>query len=993
VLEVNVDLKLLRDFRWIDGLRILVLAGLYFGGARISLAFSMFDGYVTLVWPPTGIALAAVLIYGNRMGLGILLGGCLSAAFNNHAPIFMLGQTVASLSEAYVAVWLLKHRLDFDLALNRLRDVTGLLFHGALLSTAVSALVGTLSLTAFGLIHWQQFWKATLLWWMGDALSVLVITPLLLSLKSGPIRWSWLREGEVAILCAFLVGMTLSVFFGWQPEETSFHPKAFVLFPVLVWAAFSFRLRGAAMATFFVTAMGLWAAANGLGDFAEDFSRTNIINFWLYVAIIASTNLMLCAVYSSRRLSEGKLKEQFELYNSLIQAQSDVGEGVLVVENGKIIHANQAMSNISGYTLEEMRSFGSFLDLLQPGERERVGQRYQKRLRGEAVENRYEVLGLHRDGRSVYLEIAVSLMPKEDDSVRMTIVVHDITVRKQAEAKLLLAHQIFTHTAEGILITDADQRILEANHGFEEITGYQRDEVLGQTLQMFESSQHDRAFYDAMWREIDQKGQWQGEIWNRRKNGEIFPEWLSISEVKDDTGAVTNYVGVFTDITMRKESEQRLHFLANHDALTKLPNRILLQERIEHALRLAQRNRSQLAVLFIDLDRFKVINDTLGHHVGDVLLLEVSGRLLGCLRESDTIARQGGDEFVVLLEEFGEDVQYLAAVARKIMASLIQPFTLMGQEIFISASIGISVYPQDGQDMSSLLKNADIAMYRAKEQGKNTFQFYASEANVHSFERLSMENSLRKALERKEFVLYYQPKIDLESDAIVGAEALVRWNHPDLGMVPPDQFIPLAEETGVIVPIGEWVLREACFQNRAWQKAGLPSITVAVNLSAGQFRDESLRSIIASALVESGLPPSCLELEITESMIMHNPERAAAILHSFRDMGMHTSIDDFGTGYSSLGYLKRFPVNTLKVDRSFVRDVPGDADDVAITKAIIALAHSLNLKVVAEGVETKTQLDFLRSQRCDQIQGYIYSAPVTAEEFAKLLKTAPFSKA
>jgi diguanylate cyclase (GGDEF)-like protein len=419
----------------------------------------------------------------------------------------------------------------------------------------------------------------------------------------------------------------------------------------------------------------------------------------------------------------------------------------------------------------------------------------------------------------------------------------------------------------------------------------------------------------------------------------------------------------------------------------------LLQSRVEHALRLAQRNQTQMAVLFIDLDRFKVINDTLGHHVGDLLLLQVSSRLMDCLRETDTIARQGGDEFVVLLEEFGDDLQYLAAVARKIMAALTQPFTLMGQEIFISASIGISVYPQDGQDMSTLLKNADIAMYRSKEQGKNTFQFYTSDTNVHTFERLAMENSLRKALERKEFVLYYQPKIDLATNAIVGAEALLRWNHPNLGMVPPDQFIPLAEETGVIVPIGEWVLREACFQNHAWQEAGLPLITIAVNLSAGQFRDESLRSIIASAVVESGLQPSYLELEITESMIMHNPERAVAILNSFKEMKMHSSIDDFGTGYSSLGYLKRFPVDSLKVDRSFIRDVPADLDDVAITKAIIALAHSLNLKVIAEGVETTEQLDLLRSLKCDQIQGYIFSKPVPAEEFAKLLKAAPFSKA
>jgi diguanylate cyclase (GGDEF)-like protein/PAS domain S-box-containing protein len=979
-------LKLLHQYSGIEWLGMLALAALYFAGARLGLAFSMHDSYVSLVWPPTGIALAALLIFGVRLWPGILLGACLSAAFNNHSAIFMLVQAVASLSETLLALWLLQRTRDFDPALNRHRDVMNLLIYGACLSTAVAAIFGATSLAAMGLIQWPQFWKCALLWWMGDALSVVVVTPLLLSLKSGPVRSSLLREGEIVILCALLVAATLSVFFAWLPEAFSFHPRAYVLFPFLVWAAFSFSLRGAALATFFVTAMALWSAANGLGDFAQDFTRTNIINYWLYVAIIASTNLMLCGVYSGRKQSEIKLKEQFALYDSLIRAQSDVGEGVMMVDNGKIVHANEAMCNILGYTLEEIKNFDTFLKLLHPVDRKGVILRYQGMLRGEQVENRFEVLGLHRNGKSVNLEIAIALMPRENSSVRMTIVVLDISARKQAEAKLVLAQQIFRNTAEGILITDAEKRILEANHGFEEITGYKLEEVVGQKLEMFESDQHDSTFHADMWNAVSRDSQWQGEIWNRRKNGEIFPEWLSISAVKDATGKVSNYVGLFTDITMRKESERRLHFLANHDALTKLPNRVLLQTRIEHALRLTQRNKTQLAILFIDLDRFKVINDTLGHQVGDVLLQQVASRLQGCLRSTDTIARQGGDEFVVLLEDFGEDENYLATVARKIMDVLVQPFTLLADEVFISASIGISVYPQDGQDMNTLLKNADIAMYRAKEQGKNTFQFYASDSNAHSFERLAMENSLRKALERKEFVLYYQPKVDLASNTIVGAEALVRWKHPDLGMVPPDQFIPLAEETGIIVPLGEWVLREACFQNRAWQDAGLPPISVAVNLSAGQFRDESLRSIIVTALVESALQPAYLELEITESMIMNNPERAVSILQSFRKMGMQASIDDFGTGYSSLGYLKRFPVSTLKVDRSFVRDVPGDLDDEAITKAIIALAHSLNLKVVAEGVETKAQLEFLRQLNCDQVQGYIFGRPVPAQEFARLLK-------
>ena len=459
---------------------------------------------------------------------------------------------------------------------------------------------------------------------------------------------------------------------------------------------------------------------------------------------------------------------------------------------------------------------------------------------------------------------------------------------------------------------------------------------------------------------------------------------MSINVILDASGQIKNYVAVFSDISQRKASEAQLVYMASHDVLTGLPNRSLLQERIAQALLRAHRDLCGVALLFIDLDRFKIINDTMGHHAGDVLLQEVATRLGACLRETDTIARQGGDEFVVLIEN-DTDEQYLGTMARKILSVLQTPFNLQGQEIFISASIGISAYPQDGSDVGTLLKNADVAMYRAKDLGKNTFQFYSAESNVHSLERLALENSMRRALERNEFKLHYQPKVDLHTDRIVGVEALLRWEHPELGLVSPIQFISLAEETGLIIPIGAWVLAEACRQNQAWQQAGLPPVRIAVNLSARQFGSEGLSDVVAEALKTSGMSARSLELEITESMIMQHTSRASEILQGFREMGAHVSIDDFGTGYSSLGYLKHFPIDTLKIDRSFVRDVPHDADDAAITQAIIAMAHSLKLQVVAEGVESRAQLDFLRTQGCDQIQGYIFSRPVPAEAFAVLL--------
>ncbi|MBI2289329.1 MAG: EAL domain-containing protein [Betaproteobacteria bacterium] len=434
----------------------------------------------------------------------------------------------------------------------------------------------------------------------------------------------------------------------------------------------------------------------------------------------------------------------------------------------------------------------------------------------------------------------------------------------------------------------------------------------------------------------------------------------------------------------RKQAESNLTFSANHDALTSLPNRFMFNERLTQALARAHRQGKMVAVLFIDLDRFKVINDTLGHDAGDRLLIELATQLRGCLRENDTIARQGGDEFVVLIEDI-HDPNQVTGVAQKILETVAEPHVLGGQEFNITASIGISVYPTEGADLQTLLKNADIAMYRAKEQGKNNFQFYSAEMNQHTFERLALETSLRRAIEREEFLLYYQPKTDLRSGRITGVEALVRWKHPELGMVSPAQFIPLAEETGLIGPIGDWVLRTACAEARRWTAQGTSEISVAVNLSARQFAREDLAQSITSVLLESGLEPRFLEIEITESTVMHNAKRAAHVLQQLKEMGIRVAIDDFGTGYSSLGYLKRFPIDSVKIDRSFILDIPLDNDDVAITRAVIAMAHSLRLKVVAEGVETEEQYQFLRNHDCDEMQGYFFSEPIDAAALVGLI--------
>jgi diguanylate cyclase (GGDEF)-like protein/PAS domain S-box-containing protein len=478
--------------------------------------------------------------------------------------------------------------------------------------------------------------------------------------------------------------------------------------------------------------------------------------------------------------------------------------------------------------------------------------------------------------------------------------------------------------------------------------------------------------------------QWSDEFRLMRGDQKIKHVFARGHVTRAEDGTARRMNGVLQDITERKEQEERTRFLADHDELTELPNRSLFRQTLNKALQRAERSGRMLSILFFDLDRFKNINDSLGHDAGDEVLRAVAERLRACVRKIDTVARFGGDEFAVLTEGLTTEDQ-ASTVARKILEALSKPMILAGRQYRPGASIGISTYPTDGHDAQSLLKNADIAMYRAKEEGRGTFQFYSEQLNTHSVQRLELESNLSNALNNREFVLYYQPKVDLGTGRITGLEALIRWVSPQLGFVPPGDFIAVAEETGLIVPVGRWVAQTACVQNRAWQKGGLPQLRIAINISARQMTDKGLVEFISETVSKTGLTAESLELEITESAVMSNQERAEQVLNEFKQLGFHLTMDDFGTGYSSLAYLKRFPFDSVKIDQSFVRGIPESKDDEAIVEAIIAMAHSLQLKVVAEGVETKEQSDFLRTHGCDQIQGYYFSKPIPANEIVKLL--------
>ena len=590
------------------------------------------------------------------------------------------------------------------------------------------------------------------------------------------------------------------------------------------------------------------------------------------------------------------------------------------------------------------------------------------------------------DGRLVAIELRVMLIWDEHKRFDGALCIgRDISEQRQAEKELRRAATVFEHSTAAILVTDAQGRIAQVNAAFTRITGYGEDDVMGQYPTVLGADIQQSNQMGDILRQLTASGSWEGEFWIQGKRGVAQPCWLGITAVRDDEDELVSYVCFFSDMSERKASENRIHRLAYYDSLTQLPNRALFQDRLHASLQLAARHASWVVLMFLDLDRFKPINDSLGHAAGDRMLREVAVRLESCVAEGDTVARMGGDEFTLLLQPAGDRDEALSRamhVAERILTRLAEPFVLSGREFFVTASIGIALSPQDGEGTSQLMKNADTAMYHAKERGKNNFQFYQAEMNASALERLELESDLRHAIEERQFVLHYQPQYLADGITLTGVEVLLRWWHPARGLVPPGDFIPALEELGLVVEVGDWVLDEACRQIAAWQAAGLRVPRVSVNLSARQFSDGRLGQRIAAILQARGIEPSCLELELTESILMRDIGEAMAMLESLKRLGVSIAIDDFGTGYSSLNYLKQLPIDVLKIDRCFVDGLPQGEQDGQITRAIIAMSHSLNLSVIAEGVETPEQLMFLREHGCDEVQGFFLGRPLPASELA-----------
>jgi diguanylate cyclase (GGDEF)-like protein/PAS domain S-box-containing protein len=705
----------------------------------------------------------------------------------------------------------------------------------------------------------------------------------------------------------------------------------------------------------------------------------------------------LLAAFSGRAAAEiERLQTQQTLMDNEAHFRAAINQAAVGIchtdKHGQFILVNIKMCQILGYKESEL-SDKKMDEITYPPDREKsrnlISQLLQKPESSLKLEQRY----LRRDGVVIWAQATYSVTVNADGSVdSIMAVVEDISERKQLEYSLRLSNRALESSGNGVVISNANDpnnSIIFANSAFCRITGYSLEEVMGRNCRFMQNGDHEQIELKMIRTALAKNQEIHVVVRNYRKDGSMFWNDLSISPVPDEYGVVTHFIGIINDITKQRSNQDQLAFRATHDELTGLPNRNLLNDRLPQALRQANRRENLVALLFLDVDHFKLINDSIGHSAGDKLLKGFAERLIGCVRAGDTVSRHGGDEFVLVLKDI-EKASHVVTICENIFQSIGEPFFIQNHKIHATCSIGITLYPQDGGDAETLSKFADMALYRAKDLGRANFQFFSKEMNQRTLERVTLEGALRSAIINDQLTMNYQPLVNLDTGRIISLEALLRWYHPELGQVAPDRFIPVAEESGLINPIGEWVLNRACQDLRAWLDLGLPAVRVAINISPKQFRDAHLGDKIEAALLAMRLPPQMLTLEITETVLMQDTASSEATLRQLKRLGISLALDDFGTGYSSLSYLKRFPFDRVKIDRAFVRDIANDADDAALCKTIIKMAHSLGIMVIAEGVESEDQCLFLRKNLCDEIQGYLFSRPLPAEQIERLLREPRF---
>lgn len=1030
----------------------LVTSLAYYLSAKVGLSFAFEQANVSPIWPPTGIAISAMIVFGYRIWPAIFLAALAVNLTTGIITVSALPMAIGNTLEALLSVYLINcflPKYPFD-------SVRSTIIFSLLLSigTTVSATIGVLSLVLSSSITLTMVPLLWSTWWLGDTVGGLVLTPFLLTLIKKP-RFQINKATAIEVSALLLaVGLSIYIVFvqGFSTGENRVD-SSFFLIPTLVWASLRFYQHGASSLVLVFTIVASLGTLEGYGPFVSTTQNQSLLILQSFMAIIMITSLALASSVDEVRkfvielnLARSSLEEQVTLRtNDLIKTNSqlmtEVKNREKATESLKQLLAATVLPADENYfhaVTKELTNIYqtkfAFIGVLNKQTNDRIST-ISANVDGQTVDNfEYElrhtpcsdVLSFkmehipneaaelyHKDkmladmgvdsyfgtpiisSENEVIGIVVTMDTKAmeiDDWVRplLGLIANNISFElEKANAKqaLQLAASVYDEAVEAIIIYDANRQIIQANKAFSDITGYQETEAIGRDSRLLKSGKHDDLFYQQFWKTITETDSWQGEIWNMRKNGEIFPCWQTVTVVKDSNDKVKQYISVFSDISVKKKAEQEIYYLAHYDTLTGLANRTYFVELLERKIENAKNKDQSIALLFLDLDHFKHINDTSGHSTGDILLTKVAKRLTKFVSNNTVISRLGGDEFTLLITDV-ESIDSIETLASDILKELCIPYQLNSKEMVMSASIGFCLFPEDAENAHGLLKNADIAMYKAKADGRNQYKKFLPIMNYEAQQRVQIEQEIRVGIEHHQFEIHYQPQIDLASNKVIGCEALVRWNHPVMGLLGPNSFIPVAEESGLIVPMGEWILRTACQQFMKWKKQNIFVKRVAVNLSARQFYDNDLGESIRSILVETGMPAAHLELELTESMLMENIDETIAIMDGLRELGIFLSIDDFGTGYSSLAYLKHFPIDKLKIDRSFINEVLTSKDDATIVRTTIELAHGLGLKTIAEGVETAEQLDYLKGMGCEQMQGFYFCKPLAASS-EKLLELLP----
>ena len=957
-----------------------------------------------IISPGFGLGLAALLIRGPRVWPALVCGVAVAHGLSGQFPLMMSLRDLLGLTLAWR---LLSFRHPFDWQLASIAGYSRLLIAVVLAAALMTGTETAIAWFAEG-GAFRSVWGARLAGgFLADCLGGVLITPLILvwAAKAGHRAASlWQLMGlALFFVAALLVGQV--IFLDWLHEDLGGINRGYWMYLFITLAAFVLGQRGVQLVLVAAFVQALWGASLHKGFFGGDIAQTGLLNLWCYSIILSivgmgtatllrqrdgaaqglketigrvrQANVELEATASALRESQRQLGEEARRFEMLLRTATD---GIHVLDGaGNLVIASDSFYDMLGYGHDRPASLNIAVWDSQVS---------PTQLR-EKIAAYIRMPGVHftkhncRDGRVIDVEIhcrGITL----DGRDYLYASSRDITERKKTEESLRLAAMVFQASSEAMAVTDPDGTIITVNPAFTQVTGYALAEVIGKNTRILSSGRHDAQFYGDLWQALLTTGRWQGEIWNRRKDGEIYPEWLTINTIFNPDGTPYRRVAMFADITEQKKTQEIIWHQANFDALTGLPNRRLIRDRLDQEIKKAKRRNQHVAFMFIDLDHFKAVNDTLGHEKGDLLLQEVSHRLKSCVRDTDSICRFGGDEFTVVIGEI-DDSSSIDRVAAQILERLSESYHLGEDVAYISASIGITIYPDDADNYDDMLKNADQAMYESKKYGRNCFSYFKISMQVAALSRVKIANDLRVALENQQFEIYYQPIVDLVSGTIPKAEALIRWHHPARGLVSPAEFIPIAEETGLIVAIGEWVFREATEQAVRWQSQLNRQIQISVNKSPVQFRDNSLQNYEWGDYVRGkGLGKNSINVEITEGLLLDANDCINSTLTSFRESGIEISLDDFGTGYSSLSYLKRFDINYLKIDQSFVRGLTPQSSDHALCEAIIVMAHKLGIKVIAEGIETESQRALLAAAGCDYGQGYLFSRPVPAAEFERL---------